>query len=76
LETWAELICLHFNLINSNTFTGNDLMKVFQSKYKCHSTSQMDEECCSAPKDHIRIFSDWLHYPKRSSFMPVKKVNT
>jgi hypothetical protein len=38
-DTWAELICLRFNLLDSNSFTGTQLNRVFQSRantYICY----------------------------------------
>jgi hypothetical protein len=30
MDTWAELICFHHYLVDSNAFTGINLIKVFQ----------------------------------------------
>jgi hypothetical protein len=58
LDTWAELICLHYNLVNSNVFTGIDLNKVFQSRSNLYLTTQMDVDQSNIPVDHIGILRD------------------
>jgi hypothetical protein len=58
LDTWAELICLHYNLVNSNAFTGIDLNKVFQSRSNLYLTTQMNVDCSNTPVDRIGIFRD------------------
>ncbi len=58
LDTWAELICLHYNLVNSNAFPGIDLNKVFQSRSSLYITTQMDVDRINIPVDHIVIFRD------------------
>ncbi len=58
LDTWAELICLRYNLVNSNAFTGIDLNKVFQSRSNLYITTQMDVDRSNIPVDHIGIFRD------------------
>jgi hypothetical protein len=63
-DTWADLICLRYNLVNSNAFTGIYLNKVFQSSSNLYLTTQMDVDPSIIPMDHIEIFRD----------MPVKKV--
>ncbi len=67
LDTWAELICLCFNLINSHSFTGIDLNKIFQSKSNSNLSTQMDFDHRNVPKDHIGIFQDRYHHPKRTT---------
>ena len=57
-DTWAELICLRYNLVNSNAFTGIDLNKVFQSRSNLYITTQMDVDHSNIPVDHIGIFRD------------------
>jgi hypothetical protein len=57
-DTWAELICLHYNLVNSNAFTGIDLNKVFQSRSNLYLTTQMDVDHSNIPVDHIGIRRD------------------
>jgi hypothetical protein len=57
-DTWAELICLRYNLVKSNAFTGIDLNKVFQSRNNLYLTTQMDVDCSNIPVDHIGIFRD------------------
>jgi hypothetical protein len=57
-DTWAELICLHYYLVNSNAFTGIDLNKVFQSRSNLYRTTQMDVDFSNTPEDHIGIFGD------------------
>jgi hypothetical protein len=57
-DTWAELICLRYNLVNSNAFTGIDLNKVFQSRSNLYLTTQMDVDRSNIPVDHIGIFRD------------------
>jgi hypothetical protein len=57
-DTWAELICLRYNLVNSNAFTGIDLNKVFQSRSSLYLTTQMDVDRSNIPLDHIGIFRD------------------
>jgi hypothetical protein len=56
--TWAELICLPYDLVNSNVFTGIDLNKVFQSRSNLYLTTQMDADHSNIPVDHIGIFRD------------------
>jgi hypothetical protein len=51
-DTRAELICLHYNLVNSNAFTG--------SRSNLYLTTQMDMDCSNIPVDHVGIFRD--HY--------------
>jgi hypothetical protein len=58
LDTWAELICLYYNLVNSNAFTGIDLNKVVQSRSNLYLTTQMDVDRSNIPVDHIGIFRD------------------
>ena len=41
-DTWAELTCLQYNLVDSNAFTGIQLNKVFQSRGNLHLMNQMD----------------------------------
>ena len=55
-ETWAELICLRFNLLNDNSFTGKDLVKVLGLKSNAYLTNQMDADRRNLAQDHIGIF--------------------
>jgi len=55
-ETWAELICLRYNLLNDNSFTGRDLNKVLGLKSNVYLTNQMDVDRRSIPSDHIGTF--------------------
>jgi hypothetical protein len=57
-ETWAELICLRYNLLNDNSFTGRDLNKVLGLKSNAYLTNQMDVDRRNVPSDHIGIFRD------------------
>jgi hypothetical protein len=49
LDAWAELICLCYNLVESNAFTGIDLNKVFQSRSNLYLTTQMDVDRNNIP---------------------------
>lgn len=57
-DTWAELICLRFNLLNGHAFTGKDLLKVLGLKYNSYLTNQMDVDRRNLATDHIGIFRD------------------
>jgi hypothetical protein len=59
-DTWAELICLHYNLVDSNAFIEIDLNKVFQSRSNLYLTTEMDVDHSNIPVGHIGIFRD--HY--------------
>jgi hypothetical protein len=66
-DTWAELNCLRFNLINSHSFTEIDLNKIFQSQSNSNLSTQMDVDRRNVLKDHIGIFCDRYHHPKRTT---------
>jgi hypothetical protein len=57
-DTWAELICLRFNLMNDYSFTGKDLLKILGLKCNSYLTNQMDVDRRNLAKDHIGIFRD------------------
>jgi hypothetical protein len=58
LNEWAELICLCYNLVNFNAFTGIGLNKVFQSRSNLYLSTQMDVGRSNIPVDHIGILRD------------------
>jgi hypothetical protein len=66
-DTWAELICLHFNLLEYNSFTGIQLNKVFQSRANAYTSTAMDIDRQNVPLDHFRIFRDRCYLPKRTT---------
>jgi hypothetical protein len=55
-DTWAELICLRFNLMNDYSFTGKDLLKILGLKCNSYLMNQMDVGRRNLAKDHISIF--------------------
>jgi len=57
-DTWAELICLCFNLMNDYSFTGKDLLKILGLKCNSYLMNQMDVDHRNLAKDHIGIFRD------------------
>jgi hypothetical protein len=57
-DTWAELICLRFILINDHSFMGKDLLKILGLKCYSYLTNQMDVDRRNLAKDHIGIFQD------------------
>ncbi len=67
LDTWAELICLHFNLLDSNSFTGIQLNKVFQSRVNTYISTTMDIDRQNVPLDHFGVFRGRCYLPKRTT---------
>jgi hypothetical protein len=57
-DTWAELICLCYNLVNSNACTGIDLNKVLQSRSNLYLSTQMDVDRSNIPVVQIEILRD------------------
>jgi hypothetical protein len=55
-DTWAELICLRFSLMNDYSFTGKDLLKILGLKCNSYLTNQMDVDRRNLAKDHVGIF--------------------
>lgn len=66
-DTWAELICLRFNLLDSNSFTGIQLNRVFQSRANTYISTAMDIDRQNVPLDHFGIFRDRCYLPKRTT---------
>jgi hypothetical protein len=67
LDTWAELICLHFSLLDSNSFTGIQLNKIFQSRANTYIYTAMDIDWQNVPLDNFGIFRDQCYLPKRTT---------
>ena len=57
-NTWAELICLCFQLSDDLCFNGKDLVKVISLRDNEYLRNSMDVDRNNVPRDHIGIFRD------------------
>jgi len=57
-DTWAELICLCFQLSDDLRFNGKDLVKVISLCNSEYLWNSMDVDRNNVPHDHIGIFQD------------------
>jgi hypothetical protein len=57
-DIWAELICFHSNLLETNSFTGIQSNKVFHSRVNAYISTKMDIDQQNVPRNHFGILGD------------------